>query len=143
MDIRELAQYLHESGCNPRTYSIGSDVGASDALCLVKRGQQWCVYYTERGQAEPPEFTSDDEDQACRYLRQQVLALPHNHCVGFFRTQAQADELCARLRQSGLEPHQDSIPYGGPTDPRFRVFVSGPAIFAARELLGALPWEDA
>ncbi len=143
MDTQVLAKLLHDAGCNPRSYSIGSDRGASDAFCLVRHGPQWRVFYTERGQAEPPEYVSKDEDQACRYFLQLILELPHNHCVGFFRSQARADQLYAELHAAGLNPTQDRIPYGGPDDPRFRVFVSGPAIFGARELLGTLPREDA
>ncbi|MCU0493032.1 MAG: SPOR domain-containing protein, partial [Chloroflexaceae bacterium] len=142
MNLNELRQRLHEEGCNPRSYAIGVRGGASDAFCLTHDGTAWQVYYTERGCDQPPFYTSTDEAEACAFFFNYMMGLRHTHCVGFFRSEAAAQALHTRLEQLGLEVLRDVIPYGGTHDPRYRVFVLGTAIFAARAELGAVPVRD-
>lgn len=142
MDIQELEQRLVQEGCNPNSYAIGCTGLASDAYCLTHDGEEWSVYYTERGQHQAPVFKSHIEDDACQFFFRHMMGLRHNHCVGFFRSEARAQSLLNKLMQHGLNAHQDKIPYGGPLDPRYRVFVVGKAIFKAKELLGAVPVRD-
>lgn len=143
MNIRDLAQRLAEEGCNPSAYSIGSRGNASDAFCLTHQDGRWRVFYTERGLDSVPMFEAESETDACEYFLRHILSLRHDHCVGFFRSAQQAQTLCERLLAADIACRSDQIPYGGPEDPRFRVFVRGKAIFRARELLGALPLNDA
>ena len=142
MNTQELAQRLIEEGCNPNLYAIGARGAASDAFCLTFNGVQWQVYYTERGNDDPPLFVSESEAQACDFFFRHIRALRHEHCVGFFRSEQNAIALCQRLQGLGLVTRQDRIPYGGPNDPRFRVFVTGRAIFTARAALGEVPVSD-
>ena len=142
MDTRELARRLFEEGCNPAIYAIGERGGASDAFCLTRTGDEWQVYYTERGHDSPPMFATASEEEACAYFLAHMRSIRHDHCVGFFRAREGAVALLGRLEALGLAPWADQIPYGGPGDPRFRVFVSGTAVFAARAELGAIPARD-
>jgi hypothetical protein len=139
MNRRELSLRLTEEGCNPSLYAIGSRGAASDAFCLTFTGTQWQIYYTERGQDSPPIYASGSESQACEFFYEYIMGMRHDHCIGIFRTHERAQELVAQLAAHGVETNQDRIPYGGPNDPRFRVFVTGKAIFPAKQILGAVP----
>lgn len=143
MNSRELAQRLHDEGCSPSSYAIGSRGAASDAFYLSHTGTQWQVCYTERGQDSPPIYASSSESQACEFFFEHIMAMRHDHCVGFFKAKDSADALSRKLSGLGIASRHDQIPYGGPNDPRFRVFVTGKAIFPAREAFGALPLRDA
>jgi hypothetical protein len=142
VNIQELEARLFQEGCNPSLYAVGARKDASDAYCLSFGDGEWRVYYTERGQDDAPIFTSESEEEACRFFFRHIMNLRHRHCVGIFRSQERAQSLCHKLEQSGLLPFSDKIPYGGFDDPRFRVFVVGKAIFRARELLGDVPLSD-
>lgn len=142
MDLRDLAQRLLEAGCNPSLYAIGSRGMLSDGFCLDHHDGRWRVYHTERGQDAPPQFSSTSEAEACDYFHRLVMSMRHDHCVGFFRAQADASVLAERLSALGIQTWSDCIPFGGMEDPRHRVFVMGKAVFAAREALGALPVGD-
>ena len=142
MDTHELSQRLFDEGCNASLYAIGSRGAASDAFCLTHNGAQWQVYYTERGQDSPPIYSSRSESEACEFFFQHIMAMRHDHCVGFFKSEQSAAALQSRLQEIGLSSSKDIIPYGGPNDPRFRVFVTGKAIFSATSALGNVPVRD-
>ncbi len=142
MNTEDLAQRLADQGCNPALYAIGDRGTASDAFCLTHNGTQWQVYYTERGQDSEPIYISTSEAQACQYFFQHIMAMRHDHCVGFFKARHQAEALENKLRAYGLSPWMDHRPFGGLQDPPFRVFVSGKAIFLAKAILGAVPLQD-
>jgi len=89
-----------------------------------------------------PEYTSQSEEEACEYFFNFIMKFRHDHCVGFFHSEDKANEISTKLKDRGLHPFQDKIPYGGWNDPRYRVFVSGKEIFPAKELLGVLPMQD-
>ena len=141
MKIRELEQRLLEEGCSPYNFSIGH--GGSDVYCIEEQDGVWRVFYTERGKASPPIFESTSEDEACRfyfdYIRKEI---EHNHLVGFFVHEQNAMALEAQLGKSGLHTKRDKIPYGGWSDPRYRVFVAGKDIFKARSVLGEVPLKE-
>lgn len=141
MNVGELAKRLLEEGCNPSTYAIGSRGTAWDAYCLTFSGTWWEVYYTERGLDSAPIFTSESQSEACAFFFQHITSMRHDHCVGYFRSEQKTSTLHRQLRGIGLEPWQDRIPYGL-HDPRFRVFVIGKEIFAAKQALGTIPVRD-
>ena len=142
MNIHDLEQRLTAEGCNPSNYAIGQRGPASDAYFLTHNGKEWQVYYTERGSDQPPIFSSTDEQQACEYFFNFIMKMRRDHCVGFFRSKPAADALQAALDGHGIDSRQDKIPYGGFSDPRYRVFVTGKAIFAARDILEQIPAND-
>ena len=142
MNTRELSQRLFEEGCNPASYAVGSRGGASDAFCLAYTGTQWQVYYSECGHDSAPIYASDSEAQACEFFFQHIMAMRHDHCVGFFKSEHNAAALEVRLHELGVSSWSDRIPYGGPKDPRYRVFVTGKAIFPVKASLGSVPVRD-
>ena len=142
MNTRELSQRLFDEGCNSSLYAIGSRGIASDAFCLTYTGTQWQVFYTERGQDSSPIYTSGSESQACEFFFQHIMAMRHDHCVGFFKSEQSAEALQSRLQEIGLRSWKDRIPYGGLSDSRFRVFVTGKFIFPAMAALGNVPIRD-
>ncbi len=138
MNVHELEQRLLEEGCNPNNFCIGPPrCPVTDIDCLDQVDGEWQIFYTERGQDSPPIFTTRDEAEACEFYFQRIMSFRQDHCVGFFRSSELAKSLVEKLEQHGLAPRQDAIPYGGWLDSRFRVFVTGKAIFKSRELLGA------
>ncbi len=139
MNCHELATQLAAEGCDPGSYAIGERGAASDAYCLTFANGLWQVYYTERGVDQPPFFETAVEAEACTYFYQYIMRFRHDHLVGFFRNETAAHALQAVLARYGIASHQDVIPYNGR---RYRVFVTGKAIFPTRELLGELPLKD-
>jgi hypothetical protein len=136
----ELARRLEAEGANPATYDIGRR--GYEGVCLLHEGGQWVVLYSERGQDQPPMFMSADESAACEYYLAHVLAQPQYHPVGFFRSEAAAQALQARLEQQGMAVRIGKLLYAA-NDYRHQVWVMGRDIFAARQLLGSnLPLDD-
>jgi hypothetical protein len=142
MNREELERRLFVEGCNPSLYAVGSRAGASDAFCLVENHGRWSVFYTERGEDSTPIFASTSEEDACEFFLRHITSMRHFHCVGFFSSEARAQSLRSELQARGVASSQDRVPFGGPQDPRFRVFVEGKAVFKAREVLGEIPVRD-
>jgi hypothetical protein len=141
MNAAELKQRLLDEGCSPYNFSIGP--GGSDVYCLAQQEEVWRVFYTERGQADGPIFESTSEAEACEFYFDYITKkIRHDHLVGFFISEQKAGDLEAQLAQTGILCHRDKIPYGGWSDPRYRVFVVGKDIFRARAVLGEVPLKD-
>ena len=142
MNAEECKKLLIQEGCNPQIYSVGSSGSADDAFCLEKIGNKWLVFYTERGRHSNPIYSSESESDASQYFYEYIMSRQHNHCVGFFIEERNAFNFQAELNKKKIVSTSDSIPYGGTHDPRYRVFVSGKAIFKVKELLKSLPITD-
>ena len=140
MTTAELAHRLEAEGCNAANYAINTR--SYDGFCLLHDGRQWVVFYSERGDDQPPIFTSTDEAAACQFYLDFMLRMRHSHCVGFLRSATAAQALRAKLAQQGIETQAGHILYRA-DDYRHQVFVVGKDIFAARELLRKLPLTDA
>ena len=139
LNIHELEKRLIEEGCNPSSFAIGSRGGASDAYCLTHNGQEWQVYYTERGVNSAPEYTSQSEEEACEYFFKFMMTrFRHDHCVGVFLSKPLADALQTQLESHGLHPFQDKIPVPVVKEPIHRVWVSGREIFVVKDILGTI-----
>ncbi|MDP9067935.1 MAG: hypothetical protein M3N53_06280 [Actinomycetota bacterium] len=66
MDREELKQRLDEAGVRPESYHLyGAHM--SERYVLLEQGQQWSVFYSERG-LETGKRTFDSESEACKYL---------------------------------------------------------------------------
>ena len=141
MNTAELQTRLLDEGCNG--FCIGSCYLQSDVYCLDQEDGQWIVFYTERGLHAEPIFSSSAENEACEYFFNLITSMEHRHIVGFFREAQHAIDLEQTLNAMGIATVRNDIPYyGGPDDPRFRVFVVGKDIFRVRETLGDLPVRD-
>jgi hypothetical protein len=91
MTASEVFEKLLAEGCNKSHFSIHRS--EHDAFCLVRRGNEWFVYYSERGQDYPPEYTSASEDDACEFFYTLVMNQQHWHIVGFFKNENDAKQL--------------------------------------------------
>lgn len=141
MNIEELKGRLIEEGCSSSNYSIG--YRDSDVYCLMNWNGIWRIFYTERGQDHAPIFESTSEEAACEFFFDYITKkFRHDHLVGFFISEENANALTEKLAQNGITSHQDKIPHGGWIDPRYRVFVVGKDIFKAKEFLGEVPLKD-
>jgi hypothetical protein len=141
VNTTELKRRLLAEGCSPHNFSISSR--GSDVFCLEQQGGLWRVFYTERGQDGSPIFESRSEDEACEFFFHYLTTkIQHNHLVGFFISEQNALYLETQLAQHDISCHRDKIPYGGWSDPRYRVFVVGKDIFKARTVLGDIPKHD-
>jgi hypothetical protein len=135
MTASEVLEKLLVEGCNKSHFSIHRS--EHDAFCLAKRGNEWVVFYSERGQDSPPEYTSPSEDDACEFFYKLVMKQRHWHIVGFFINKSDAELLEEKLKSIGVAPIRNDIPaYKHRDDPRYRVFVAGKDIFRVREVLG-------
>ncbi|KQV14295.1 MULTISPECIES: hypothetical protein [unclassified Kitasatospora] len=65
MNRDDLRNRLPASGHRESSYSL--DGYRDELTCLESRGQQWAVYYGERGQKILTHLFPD-EDSACRYM---------------------------------------------------------------------------
>ena len=135
MKVKDLKQKLLSEGCSESIFAILSR--KSDAFCLNKKDGKWAVFYSERGRDSNPIYTSNNEEDACKFFFNYILKQQHWHIVGFFKTESEAIKLGKKLKAIGIEPIRNDIPaYKTANDPRYRVFVVGKDIFKVREKLG-------
>lgn len=139
MTTAELERRLLAEGCNPDNYALNTR--SYDGFCLMRQGRQWNVFYSERGDDQPPIFTSPDEDAACRFFFDFVMKMEHRHLVAMLRSEPAARALRARLEAQGIATHAYQLFYAQ-NDYRQVVSVVGKDIFRVRALLGKLPVED-
>jgi hypothetical protein len=141
MKIGELEARLLEAGCNPINFSVRNR--GSDVYCLEEQDGVWRVFYTERGQDEPPVFESTEEAEACDYYFHFITTrIRHYHLIGFLKSESGATVLEDELLSHGIRVHRDKIPYHGWADPRYRVFVIGRDIFKVREMFPEVPKKE-
>jgi len=135
MKASELKERLISEGCNESNFAVLSQ--GHDAFCLDKKGNEWVVFYSERGCDSKPIFTAKKEEEACEFFYTYVLEQQHWHIVGFFKDESDAKLLEAQIQELGIDPIRNDIPaYKAANDPRYRVFVVGKDIFKVREHLG-------
>jgi hypothetical protein len=135
MKASELRKKLIAAGCNESNFSVLSR--SNDAFCLDKKGNEWVVFYSERGCDSEPIFSSKSENEACEFFFNHITRQQHWHIVGFFKNEREAKELESKLVAIGVQPIRNDIPaYKTANDPRYRVFVVGKDIFKVRERLG-------
>jgi hypothetical protein len=141
MNVEQLEKRLLEEGCSPHNFSIG--YRGSDVFCLEQQGNVWRIFYTERGLDGDTSYESTSEEEACTFFFDYITRkIRHDHLVGFFISEQNAIGLKTKLAENEIASFQDKIPYGGWSDPRYRVFVVGKDIFRAREILSDLPLKD-
>lgn len=137
MDLERLAQRLREEGFREDAYVLDSHgYDRFDSYGVLNAGETWEVFYVERGERSILQVCAT-EQEACSQLYELLLAGrgTRAHCVGFFSTQADADNLAGRLRDAGLTPTTNAIPWTA-TEKRYRVFVHGREAAEARRILG-------
>ncbi len=137
MNTRQLREKLLAEGCNPSNFAIKNR--GNDVYCLDQTDGNWIVFYTERGQDSAPIFESASEEEACQFFYDYIMKMEHWHLVGFFKEEAAAKTLEAKLASIGVKSIRNDIPaYMHRDDPRYRVFVVEKDIFRVREVLGEI-----
>lgn len=135
MNTTELAKRLDEEGFNADFYCIGPGwrrLGNGFALDKVGDSFEW--FYVERGQKGGVEGVFASEEEACRFVYEALSKdkWAQSHMVGMFESAAEAADLARALSLKGIYSETDRIPYGGLSDPRFRVFVYGRDVFKVK-----------
>ena len=74
MNVEELKKKLRESGISDDSYVLDGRV-AMDQYVLDREGDQWIVYYEERGNRNRLQHFAT-EDQACEHLLKWLLKDP-------------------------------------------------------------------
>lgn len=141
MKASELTDLLLNEGCNHGNFRVGNVGGADDAFCLTENYGTWEVFYTERG-TKSPIFSSTSETEACEFFYKQIMEMEHWHIVGFFKEKKNLETLEKSMKEKGIIFHRNDIPYGGPNDLRYRIFVIGKEKFKANEHFSELPITD-
>jgi hypothetical protein len=143
MDTKTLKQRLEAAGCSESHYSIGTR--GDDTFALEKFGDEWWVFYTERGIVNEPEFRSESEAEACEYLWEKMQTIRHDHLVGTFAERGEAEAFAAWLERQGLPYHYNPIPAPVVYPTMHRIFVHGAAIFEMSKFFPNLPikrWKE-
>jgi hypothetical protein len=140
MTSKEVADRLAREGINPSAYrieTIDAGDGQDECYCLRQSGPSWEVSYLERGMHRAlGSFAT--ESSACDDLFARLDREPtaRSHLLAWFPEEAKADDLAALLLQAGIRPtHRDAPAFASRTDIRYRIFVDGRDIDAARKLL--------
>ena len=136
MNIEELNERLEEEGYNSQFYCIGPGWRRlGDGFALDKVGDSFEWFYVERGQRGRAEKVFASEEEACQFAYETLSKddWARSHMIGMFESAAEAAELAQELSREGIRSKTDRIPYGGPDDPRFRVFVYGRDVFKVKK----------
>ncbi|HWT00098.1 MAG TPA: hypothetical protein VN256_07615 [Pyrinomonadaceae bacterium] len=136
MNSEELNERLDEEGFNSQFYCIGPGWRRlGDGFALDKVGDSFEWFYVERGQRGRAEKVFASEEEACRFAYETLSKddRARSHMIGMFESEAEAAKLAQELSREGIRSKTDRIPYGGPDDPRFRVFVYGRDVFKVKK----------
>jgi hypothetical protein len=68
--LADLEQIIREMGAKPSWYSIGTE--KDNALCIVREGQDWKVFFSERGDRYDTVIFSSEEE-ACSYFLKELM----------------------------------------------------------------------
>lgn len=143
MELSELYDKLLEEGF---TYFHIRGVGGpsnSDVFELAENAGIWEIYYTERGQKQPPIYVSANKEEAIVAFYDRMRKIKHLHLVAFTRSADILNEYKEKLEAGGIETYQNDIPaYKALNDCVHRLFVINKGIFKARELFNNLPYFD-
>jgi hypothetical protein len=130
MRISELRRPLAKEHFNPNAYSLdGAPSLSYDRFHLEKDGGVFNIFYVERGKKEQLGGAYEDESDACNAFHDLLCKVDHAkaHMVGFFEYTTHEEH--------AIDYKRDSIPYGGPNNPRHRLFVFGADVIRAEKLL--------
>ncbi len=143
MELAELYQKFLEEGFNYFNIKGVGGPANSDVFELAENVGIWEIYYTERGQNQPPIFVSTDRAEAIAAFYEQMRKIKHIHLVACTRSGKVLDDYKDKLEASGIETYQNDIPaYKTINDHVYRLFVINKAIFKAKEIFDDLPYFD-
>ncbi len=132
--IDDLKAWLKENRCNFLSYGIGTE--PSEGHFLANDGDTgFAWYFTERG-VKRLEKCFETEAEAVSFAFKQIKgdSLAWRHMIGFLKQKWKLAFLIRALKKREIFYYQDTIPYGGPRDLRYRVFVNGLDMTAVADL---------
>ncbi|MEM7059361.1 MAG: hypothetical protein AAF557_17390 [Pseudomonadota bacterium] len=123
--LDQVKTWMHQSGCNFIGYQIGH-ASIDEGYILRQERGEFTWSYSERGKITRLE-TFDDEASAVAFAVQRICedAWACSHSIGIAKNPRVLTEIISTLDARRIAYFQDEIPYGGPNDPRYRVFVHG------------------
>ena len=132
--IRALKAWMKNNGCNFLSYNIDS-AGIAEGYILAPVGSAYHWMYTERGKETVVERFANECD-AVSFAYQQIKSdgWAWSHMVGILDGKKELNALKESLTRMQIKYHEDSIPYGGKYDLRYRVFVHGSQADAVSDL---------
>ncbi|KZL09813.1 hypothetical protein [Pseudovibrio sp. Ad26] len=127
-NLVDLKAWMEANCCNFNGYSLDGEV-ILEGFILRRENKQFILFYTERGtEREISRFNTEEEatQHAYEQLKEDVWAW--SHCLAFTKSTRKIQNLKTQLSDKNIYFYEDVIPYGGPADPRYRLFVFGNAI---------------
>lgn len=123
--INDLYDWMVENFCNFNSYRLDGHP-TTDGYYYEKTESGYTWVARDRN-IEVDRWTFHTEAELVTHIYELVRAdgWAWCHIVGFMDSMDELAELKAELQQRGINFYEDSIPYGGPDDPRYRVFVHG------------------
>jgi hypothetical protein len=122
--INQLDEWMTHN-CYNDSYAIGNR-NIYEGCGLDTFGSLYVWYYTERGQRQNLNYFQS-EQEAVEFAFKTITAdkFANRHLIGFLKDKLAEEELLKELNNRNIKYWTDQIPYGGISDPRFRVFVFG------------------
>jgi hypothetical protein len=132
--IQSLKSWMEENGCNFLSYEIDS-APISEGHILAPVGSWYHWIYTERGTESVIEtFAKERDAVSFAYRKIKADGWAWSHMVGLLKEKEQLTALKDRLTNMQIPFFEDSIPYGGKDDLRYRVYVHGSQAEAVSDL---------
>jgi len=123
LTIKQLDEWMIDN-CYNDSYAIGNR-NIHEGFGLGTFGSLYVWYYTERGQRQNLNyFQSEQEAVAFAFKIITADKFANRHLIGFLKDKL-LEELLLELNNRNIKYWTDQIPYGGISDPRYRVFVFG------------------
>ena len=72
MDSKKLQHLLEEAGVPDELYNLHEAGRDDEKFCLCKKGEQWQVYFSERG-VKTINKVFNTETEACQYIYEQLI----------------------------------------------------------------------
>jgi hypothetical protein len=123
--VQDLKSWMKENGCNFLSYDIDSGP-IYEGFILAPAGSSFFWFYTERGVETPLKvFRKEADAVAYAYDHIRNDGWAWSHMVGFTSDKTILEQLTSCLEMRNVAYYVDKIPYNGPSDVRYRVFVHG------------------
>ena len=141
MNMIELEKWMKDHNVNDLFFRLGDDWRTLyDGHALCREENRYLFFYVERGRRsaiEPFALETEGCARALQHLEANKWAT--SHMIGFFKDETDAMQLKQKLDEQKISYFSDSIPYGGATDLRHRIFVFGADIEKVKDWEGVSP----
>lgn len=141
--LKQLYHRLMKAGCNMFQIKNIGGPQVDNVDWLGKEGEEWEVYYMERGIKYPSSFKSRNLEDAIDNFEKQILSIEHIHLVVMTRSLEKFEFYKNRVEAHQIKTKQNDIPhYKFLNDKAYRLFVMNADIFKVREFLPDVPIFD-